>query len=140
MSGIIAKILNTVAIKGNGSIIFIMNIEDILKSYKATPQVIDTVISIRDRFKDSGLNVENVSLALLQVMMEIDKIKKLKPSERKDLIIKILNKIVEEVCPGDDTHLEAVLKQMIPNLIDSLNDIKLEFKMEWCACLKNCMR
>lgn len=117
-----------------------MNIEDILKSYKATPQVIDTVISIRDRFKDSGLNVENVSLALLQVMMEIDKIKKLKPSERKDLIIKILNKIVEEVCPGDDTHLEAVLKQMIPNLIDSLNDIKLEFKMEWCACLKNCMR
>lgn len=114
-----------------------MNIEDILKSYKATPQIIETVISIKDRFKDSGLNVENISLALLQVMLEVDKIKKLKMTERKDLIIKILNKIVEEVCPGEDTHLEAVLKQMVPNLIDSLNDIKIDFKTVWCSCLKN---
>lgn len=120
-----------VAVKANGFMIVIMNIEEILKSYKATPQVIETVTSIKNRYKESGLTVENVSLALMQVMLEVNKLKKLKKTERKQLIITLLNKIVEEVCPGDDTHLEAVLKQMVPNLIDSINELKTELK---CKC------
>lgn len=108
-----------------------MNIEEILKSYKANPQIIETITSIKNRYMDSGLTVENVSLALMQVMLEVNKLKKLKKTERKQLIITLLNKIVEEVCPGEDTHLEAILKQMVPNLIDSINEMKSELK---CKC------
>ena len=108
-----------------------MNLEEILKSYKATPQVIETVTSIKNRYKESGLTVENISLALMQVMLEVNKLKNLKKTERKQLIIILLNKIVEEVCPGEDTHLEAVLKQMVPNLIDSINEFKTNLK---CKC------
>jgi hypothetical protein len=126
-----ANIPNIVAVKAKGFIILIMNIEEILKTYKATPQVIETVTSIKNRYKESGLTVENVSLALMQVMLEVNKLKKLKKTERKQLIITLLNKIVEEVCPGEDTHLEAVLKQMVPNLIDSINEIKTDLK---CKC------
>jgi len=126
-----ANIPNIVAVKAKGFIILIMNIEEILKTYKATPQVIETVTSIKNRYKESGLTVENVSLALMQVMLEVNKLKKLKKTERKQLIITLLNKIVEEVCPGEDTHLEAVLKQMVPNLIDSINELKTDLK---CKC------
>ena len=129
--GKMANIPNIVAVKARGLIILIMNLEEILKSYKATPQVIETVTSIKNRYKESGLTVENISLALMQVMLEVNKLKKLKKTERKQLIITLLNKIVEEVCPGEDTHLEAVLKQMVPNLIDSINEFKTNLK---CKC------
>ena len=129
--GKMANIPNIVAVKAKGLIILIMNLEEILKSYKATPQVIETVTSIKNRYKESGLTVENISLALMQVMLEVNKLKNLKKTERKQLIIILLNKIVEEVCPGEDTHLEAVLKQMVPNLIDSINEFKTNLK---CKC------
>ena len=129
--GKMANIPNIVAVKARGLIILIMNLEEILKSYKATPQVIETVTSIKNRYKESGLTVDNISLALMQVMLEVNKLKKLKKTERKQLIITLLNKIVEEVCPGEDTHLEAVLKQMVPNLIDSINEFKTNLK---CKC------
>lgn len=131
ISGRSAKILKIVAIKGKGLIILIMNLEEIIKSYTVNPAVIETFNTIKTRFKASGLNVENISLALLQVMLEVNKLKNLKPSERKQMTITVLNKIVEEICPGEDTHLEAILKQMIPNLIDSINEMKSDIK---CRC------
>lgn len=108
-----------------------MNLEEIITSYTSKPNVIDTFNKIKTRFKASGLNVENVSLALIEVMMEVNKLKNLKPSARKQMTITVLNKIVEDVCPGNDTHLEAVLKQMIPNLIDNINEMKSNIK---CKC------
>ena len=129
--GINVKIPNDVAIKGKVFIIFIMDLEEIIKSYTNKPAIIETIVQIKNRFQASGLNVENVSLALIQVMMEVNKLKNLKPSARKQMTITVLNKIVEDVCPGEDTHLEAVLKQMIPNLIDNINEMKSNIK---CKC------
>jgi hypothetical protein len=77
------------------------------------------------RYEVSGFSVESVPMALMSVMGQVRKIKKLKPSEMKQMIIAILNHMVEVICPGDDTPLEAVLKQMIPNLIDQLQDIDM---------------
>ena len=108
-----------------------MTLEDILKSYTPEPKVIETLSTIKNRYTISGITVENVSLALLSVMIEVDKIRKLKPMERKQLTISLLNHLVEEICPGDDTALEAVLKQMIPNLYDQLQEIKRPLKC-WC--------
>lgn len=108
-----------------------MKLEDILKSYTSEPNVVKTLLAIKDRYNISGLTVENVSLALLSVMLEVDKIRKLKPVERKQLTISVLNHLVEEICPGKDTVLEVVLKQMIPNLYDQLQDMKRPLKC-WC--------
>ena len=102
-----------------------MTLEEILLTYNTKPNVIKTFEQIKSRFKVSGLNVENISLALLAIMVEVDKVKKLKPSERKQMTISVLNNFVEDICPGDDTPLELVLKGMIPNLIDQINEVKL---------------
>ena len=109
-----------------------MNLEEILTSYTDQPKVVETFLKIKKRFEKSGLNVENISLALLSIMMEVDKIRKLRPMERKQLTVAILEHFVEDLCPGDDTPLEAVLKQMIPNLIDQIQEIKRPLKC-WCV-------
>lgn len=111
-----------------------MSLEEIIKTYTDKPNIIKTILNIKERFKVSGINVENVSFALIQIMFEVDKISKLRQSEKKQMTINVLNKIVEDVCPGDDTQLEAILKGMIPALIDNINDVKLNFK--WCSCIK----
>jgi len=111
-----------------------MTLEDIIKSYTSEPKILETLVNIKTRFQQSGLNVENVSLALLSVMLEVDKVRKLRPTERKQMVTVVLNKIVEDVCPGEDTHLEAVLKQMIPNLIDNINDLR--DAKSWCIKCK----
>ena len=111
-----------------------MNLEEIIKTYTDKPNIIKTILNVKDRFKTTGINVENVSFALIQIMFEVDKVSKLKPSEKKQMTIAVLNKIVEDVCPGEDTQLEAILKGMIPGLIDNINDVKFNFR--WCSCIK----
>ena len=75
-----------------------MDLEEIIKSYTNKPNIIETFNNIKARFRASGLNVENISLVLIQVMIEVDKLKNLKPTERKQMTITVLNKIVEDVC------------------------------------------
>ena len=41
------------------------------------------------------------------------------------MTISVHNNFVENIGPGDDTPLELVLKGMIPNLIDQINEVKL---------------
>jgi hypothetical protein len=102
-----------------------MKLEEIIASYNTEPDLVNTFEQIKNRFRATGLNMENISVALVTIMMEIGKIKNLKPYERKHMTISILNNFVEDICPGDDTPLELVLKGMIPNLIDQINEIKL---------------
>jgi len=111
-----------------------MSLEEIVNTYTHKPKTIRNILNIKERFKTTGIGVETVSFALVQIMAEVDKITKLKPSEKKQMIIAVLDKIVEDVCPGDDTHLEAVLKGLIPGLIDNINDVKVTFR--WCSCIK----
>ena len=100
-------------------------LEDIVNTYTSSKKTLANLQGVMKRYEVSGFNVESVPMALMSVMGEVNKIKKLKPGEMKQMMIAVLNHMVEVICPGDDTHLEAVLKQMIPNLIDQLQDIEL---------------
>ena len=100
-------------------------LEDIVSTYTSSKKTLAKLQGIMRRYEVSGFSVESVPMALMSVMAEVSKIKKLKPSEMKQMMIAILNHMVEVICPGDDTPLEAVLKQMIPNLIDQLQDIDM---------------
>ena len=100
-------------------------LEDIVNTYTSSKKTLANLQGIMKRYEVSGFSVESVPMALMSVMAEVNKIKKLKPSEMKQMMIAVLNHMVEVICPGDDTPLEAVLKQMIPNLIDQLQDIEL---------------
>lgn len=108
-----------------------MKLEDILKNYTSEPKVVETFLSIKDRYNISGLTVENISFALVSIILEVNKLKKLNHVDRKQLTITIINHLVEEICPGDDTVLETILKQMIPNLYDQIQDMKNPLK---CCC------
>lgn len=101
------------------------DLEDIVSTYTSSKKTLAKLQGIMKRYEVSGFSVESIPMALMSVMGEVSKIKKLKPSEMKQMIIAILNHMVEVICPGDDTPLEAVLKQMIPNLIDQLQDIDM---------------
>jgi len=107
-------------------------LEDIVSTYTSSKKTLAKLQGIMRRYEVSGFSVESVPMALMSVMAEVSKIKKLKPSEMKQMMIAILNHMVEVICPGDDTPLEAVLKQMIPNLIDQLQDI--DMPKSCCFC------
>lgn len=109
-------------------------LEDIVSTYTNSKKTLGNLQAIMKRYEVSGFSVESVPMALMSVMAEVNKIKKLKPSEMKQMMIAVLNHMVEVICPGDDTPLEAVLKQMIPNLIDQLQDIELVKKSCFCCC------
>ena len=109
-------------------------LEDIVSTYTNSKKTLANLQGIMKRYEVSGFSVESVPMALMSVMAEVNKIKKLKPSEMKQMMIAVLNHMVEVICPGDDTPLEAVLKQMIPNLIDQLQDIELVKKSCFCCC------
>ena len=109
------------------------NLEDIVSTYTNSKKTLANLQGIMKRYEVSGFSVESVPMALMSVMAEVNKIKKLKPSEMKQMMIAVLNHMVEVICPGEDTPLEAVLKQMIPNLIDQLQDIEL-LKRTCCFC------
>ena len=91
---------------------------------------------IRTRFNYEGLNLENVSNLLLLLMEEIGKYKKLSGSEKKRLVVKIMNSFVEDICPGENTDLENILKQMVPSLIDGIIHVgKMKtFHKKFCKC------
>ena len=106
-------------------------LDAIVATFTTNKKVLMALKGIMKRYEISGFGMETVPMALMAVMAEVKKVKKLKPSEAKQMVIAVLNHMVEVICPGDDTPLEAVLKQMIPSLIDQLQDIELPSS---CCC------
>ena len=105
-----------------------MKLEEIIEGYYEkfdTEKLLNTLISLKKRFQATGISVDNISVALIALMMEVNKLEKLKQSERKQLIISILGNFIEDICPGEDTPQEMILKQMVPTLIDNINEMKL---------------
>jgi hypothetical protein len=92
--------------------------------------------SIKIRYRGEGITLENVSSLILILMEEVGKYKKLSGSDKKRLVIKIIENFIEDICPGKDTDIEKVLKQMVPSLIDGIIHVgKLKlFKKKLCKC------
>ena len=78
------------------------------------------IAHIKELFKYRELNAGSMSLLLMKVMGAVDKCKKLSELEKKGLIIRTVNKLIEDIIPGEDVPIELILKQMVPDLIDNI--------------------
>ena len=78
------------------------------------------IAQIKELFKYRELNAGSMSLLLMKVMGAVDKCKKLSELEKKGLIIRTVNKLIEDIIPGEDVPIELILKQMVPDLIDNI--------------------
>jgi hypothetical protein len=109
-----------------------MELKDILETYDEKFDVetfMKNVLKLKKRFELQGLNVNNLSLLLVSLMTEVQKIAELRGSEKKMLVTQVLTKLVEDLVPDKDTTLEEVLKLMIPGLIDNITELwKLKAK------------
>lgn len=85
---------------------------------------------IKELFKYRELNAGSLTLLLMKVMGAADKCKKLSELQKKNLIIKTINKLIEDIIPGEDVPIELILKQMVPDLIDNVYEY---------ARVKNCL-
>lgn len=80
----------------------------------------DEIAQIRELFKYRELNAGSISILLMKVMGAVDRCKKLSELEKKGLIIRTINRLIEDIIPGEDVPIELILKQMVPDLIDNI--------------------
>lgn len=101
--------------------------ESVLKNYNHKINV-ETYLKkfedIRERFKDTGVSAENISVVLLAIMMETNTMAKLTGAEKKTLATKLITHIALELCTNEDTPtLTQLLQTMIPTLIDNFIEV-----------------
>ena len=77
---------------------------------------------IRDSFKYKEVNISNLSNLILKVVLVVEKFKRLNDLEKKNTIVVVVNMLIEDLCPGEDTTLEEVLKLMVPDLVENMVD------------------
>jgi hypothetical protein len=89
---------------------------------------------IKEIFEHRELTAGSLTMLLMKVMSAADKCKKMSDIQRKNLIIKTVNKLIEDIVPGEDVPIELILKQMVPDLIDNVYDYTRVKK-----CLPKCI-
>ncbi len=101
--------------------------ESVLKNYNHKINVesyISKFNDIKERFKDTGVNAENISVVLLAIMMEANTMTKLTGPEKKNIATKLITYIALELCTTEDTPtLKQLLQTMIPTLIDNFIEV-----------------
>jgi hypothetical protein len=90
---------------------------------------------IREKYLKDGVQKSDLPPIVTRLMLEAAKFKKLKGSEKRELVIDIIEKIIEDIEPGDkDTEFEMVLKTLVPSMVDSFEAL-LKVNKALC-CLK----
>lgn len=88
---------------------------------------------IKNLFKYKQLGPENVSRVVTETVMKVKSLKKLAQNDKVGLSIHIINHLIEELIPGRDAPMEAILKLMVPDLVEQLFNLDLG---KLCACFK----
>ena len=87
-----------------------------------------------NKYKKTGINKENLCGLVSTLMMEVQKVKKLSGPDKKDLVIRLIYSVIEEIDEGpEDSEVETILKSMVPAMIDSFS-VMLKLN-KTCACL-----
>jgi hypothetical protein len=87
---------------------------------------------IRNLFKYKQLGPENVSRVVTETVLRVRKFRKLSKSEKAGLAIHTINFLIEELIPGRDAPMEAILKLMVPDLVEQLLFLNLN---TLCPCM-----
>lgn len=88
---------------------------------------------IKNLFKYKQLGPENVSRVVTEIVMKVKMLKKLSQTEKTGLAIHVINHLIEELIPGRDAPMEAILKLMVPDLVEQLLNFNIG---NLCACFK----
>ena len=95
-----------------------------------------------DLCKVDGFSVDKIAEILPPLMTKIDKYKKMKGDDKKELILKVLRYIVDKTDgPGNDEIWDPIIKSLLPgilNLLIEVNNGKLTIKKK-CKYLR-CIR
>ena len=108
--------------------------ENLLKTYGdrlTVDSVIQTINDIKERYREAGMTVENITIIVLSLMNEMNKFKKLTGSQKKTLVTLILTHFVTELAKEEhQPALREFIKLTLPTLIDNFVDISkgLELK------------
>ena len=101
-------------------------LEEVLNSQ----DVNDFVEALSTNFKD--ISAEKIIELLPKIIQHVQKYKKLTGEQKKALIIKVLNLVIDKTDgPGDDEIFDPILKRLVPVLIDTFVKIgknKIKFK------------
>ena len=103
----------------------------------------DFVEAIATNFKN--ISSEKIIELLPKIIQYVQKYKNLTGEQKKALIIRILNLIIDKTDgPGDDEIFDPILKRMVPVLIDTFVKIgknKISFKKPGCLgkCFTKCL-
>ena len=99
---------------------------------------IDLVEDLSNTFKD--ISSEKIIEIIPQILVHVKQFKKLKPTDKKDLIANILNLIIDKTDgPGDDEIFDPILKRLVPTLIDTFLKIENgELNLKKPSCLRSC--
>ena len=88
---------------------------------------------IKNLFKYKKLGPENVSRVVTETVMKVRRLAKMSETEKTGLAIHIINYLIEELIPGRDAPMEAILKLMVPDLVEQLLNFNLS---KMCPCFK----
>jgi hypothetical protein len=95
--------------------------------------------SLDDSIKD--LSLDNIIDLVPQLIKCVDKYKKLKGIEKKQLVIELINHFIDITDGfGDDAIIDPILKKIVPSVIDNLikvdkKQLKLKKKLPFCLNL-----
>ena len=108
--------------------------EKILKSYGdnlTVENVLQTLNDIKDRYREVGVNPENMSMILLSLMTEVNKFIKLTGNQKKTLVTLLLTHFITELTPEEkQPAMRELLSLTVPTLIDNFVSVSkgLELK------------
>ena len=94
---------------------------------------------LEDSIKD--LSLDNIIDLVPQLIKCVDKYKKLKGIEKKQLVIELINHFIDITDGfGDDAIIDPILKKIVPSVIDNLikvdkKQLKLKKKLPLCLNL-----
>ena len=113
-----------------------------LKSVKDdSPTTAEDLIRISNniiKIYPAGINLSNIAPASVEVLSEIKELYHLNGEQKKDLVIDVLHYVIDNTDAGVLEHLDPVIKQVIPGVIDSL--IKVENGQLVLEKPRNCLK
>lgn len=105
-------------------------------------QVINMVEDIKREYLGDGVQKEDIPPIIAKLMMGVSRFKNLEGSQKKKLVVAVLNHLIEEI-DGDSEHdseFEIVLKTMVPPMIDGFVGMlktKKAISGMFSCCIKN---
>jgi hypothetical protein len=110
---------------------------------KTTKKAVSFIIDVESKaiietLVDSleGFSMDNLVTLIPKLIKHVENYKNLTGSNKKALVIKMLNHIIDITdCPGDDDIFDPIMKRLVPGMIDLLVEVdsgKLKLKKKTC--------